>query len=117
MKSMKRILFLAVALLLQASVVTAKWLCCKDYFEMRGGAAVSPLCSDLEQSGDKLRLSYRISASQPFYLTLPHHVHSFHSAQRLLRGIEGAKALHRPPPPSDESMVLFDHVVQVFHAA
>ena len=29
--------------------------------------------------------------------------------------MEGAKTLHRPPPPSDGSMVLLDDVVEILH--
>jgi len=40
--------------------------------------------------------------------TLVEHVHRFNPFESPLRSMEGAETLHRPPPPSDEAVVLFD---------
>src|SRR5829696_8435965 len=73
------------------------------------------LSSDAEETFDEPRLPRRVSAVQPFHLPLSHHVHGLNTFRRPLRGVKRAEALHRPPPPSDRPVVLFDDVVEVLH--
>jgi hypothetical protein len=48
-------------------------------------------------------------------LSFPHHVRSFDAFNRPLGGVERAETLHRPPPPSDASAVLLNHIVEVLN--
>jgi hypothetical protein len=37
----------------------------------------------------------------------------FDALYRSFRGVKRAEALSRSPPPPDESVILFDHVVEI----
>ena len=88
----------------------------KDYFRARKCFGYLLLGSDPEQAPDEPRLPSRVTAVQPFDLPLLHHVRRFNPFYCPLGRVEGAEALHRPPPLANGSMVLFDHVVEVFDA-
>ncbi len=77
----------------------------------------SNLCSDLEEALDEPRMTHYVLSADPFKLSLPHHVCCLDAFDRPLRSVEGAKSLHRSPPPPDEPMILLDDVRQVFRAA
>ena len=83
---------------------------CVAKISLRRESSSSALRSggDLEKAGDEFRLPSCIITAQSFDLTLVEHVHRFNPFESPLRSMEGAETLHRPPPPSDEAVVLFD---------
>src|SRR3712207_1866 len=73
------------------------------------------LRSHLEEAHDELRLPLSVSAVQSFDLPFMYHVERFNAFECSLGGVERAETLHRPPPPSDEVMVLLNDIVEVFN--
>lgn len=73
--------------------------------------------SKLKERSDELHVTHRVTSTQSFDLTFAYHVHGFNTFQSSFRSMKPLEALHRPPHPSQETVILLDNVRQVFCAA
>ena len=74
------------------------------------------LCSDLEEVFDELRLAHRVISVYSFDLPFPYHVHGFNALQRSFSRVKPLEALRSSHLLLNESMVLFDDVIEIFHS-